>query len=125
MDERPIIMAIDDDPLVLNLTVGIVKKLYRVRPFTRTETAVKYLTLPRGPGADLILLDYQMPDMNGRQALEKLRSIPAAQNIPVLFLTGLTGDMEDLSGPGVAGVITKPPAPADLLARIELSLRRT
>ena len=122
-DTRPIIMAIDDDPVILNLSVGILRKTYRLRPFTSGKVAFKYLDLP-GSKADLILLDHQMPDMDGPEILEKLRANQATRDIPVIFMTGLDrdDDEEALKKQGVADYIRKPPVAADLLTTISRHL---
>lgn len=125
-DALPIIMAIDDDPVILNLTVGILRKKYRVRPFTSGPTAFKYLALPEGK-ADLILLDHQMPDLSGPEILARLRSDPATAQIPVIFLTGLTeeADAAEILRLGAADYLKKPPSPIDLLNKVRLHLPPT
>jgi len=119
-DTRPIIMAIDDDPVVLNLVVVILKKKYRLRPFTSARMAFKYLALP-GATADLVLLDYHMADMNGPEVLAKLRSDAATSSIPVVYLTGLIdeGGPAELLKSGAADFISKPPQAETLLAKVE------
>lgn len=123
-DAPPIILAIDDDPVILNLTVGLLRKKYRLRPFTSGLTAFKYLALPTGR-ADLILLDYQMPDLSGPEIIARLRSDPATAGLPVIFLTGLgeEGDGAEMLKLGAVDYLKKPPAPAELLRKVELHLR--
>jgi len=120
----PIILAIDDDPVILNLTVGLLRKKYRLRPFTSGLTAFKYLALPAGR-ADLILLDYHLPDLSGPEIMARLRSDPATAGIPVIFLTGLSeeGDAAEIMKLGAVDYLKKPPAAADLLSKVELHLR--
>ncbi|KOP23059.1 chemotaxis protein CheY [Hapalosiphon sp. MRB220] len=59
---------------------------------------------------DAILLDVSMPDMDGFQVIDRLRSNVATQSIPVILLTAkvLPSDRQRFSKIGVAGVITKP-----------------
>ena len=118
-------MAIDDDPVILNLTVVVLRKSYRLRPFTSGKAAFKYLDLP-GSKADLILLDHQMPEMDGPAVLEKLRADQATRDIPVIFMTGLdrADDQATLKKQGVADYILKPPVAADLLEKIGRHLSR-
>lgn len=124
-DLRPIILAIDDDPVILNLTVGILRKAYRLRPFTSGRMAFKYLGLP-GARVDLILLDHQMPDFDGPAVLEKLRDDLATRDIPVIFMTGLdrADDVEALKQKGAADYVSKPPTAGDLLEKIGRCLTR-
>ena len=57
---------------------------YKVLPANSGANALKILERAK---PDLILLDYEMPEMNGPQVLETLRSKPETANIPVMFLT--------------------------------------
>ena len=118
-DQRPIIMAVDDDPVLLNLTVGMLRKDYRLRPFTSGRMAFKYLALP-GSRADLALLDYQMPDMDGPELWRRLKAESATRDIPVVFMTGLedADSASTLLAEGAAAFISKPPRPAELLATL-------
>lgn len=120
--DNQIIMTIDDDPVILNLIVGMLKKDYRLRPFVSARTAFAYLSLPEGPGADLILLDYHMPDLDGPEVLRRLKAEPVSAGIPVIFLTGRSDDgaEEDrrLMDLGAAGVLGKPPSAEALRSKI-------
>lgn len=59
---------------------------------------------------DAILLDVMMPDLDGLQTLEKLRSNPQTQHIPVIFLTAKVqaSDRRRFYAAGAIGVINKP-----------------
>lgn len=122
-DHRPIIMAIDDDPVTLNLAVVMLRRTYRLRPFTSGKAAFKFMALP-GSKVDLILLDHQMPDMDGPEILKKLRADEATSRIPVIFMTGLDDDDElaRLKELGAADCVRKPPVAADLLEKISRRL---
>ena len=79
------IFLIDDDPDFLSVTERWLKDRYRVRTFRSGNEALFYLnsTVP-----DLILLDYIMPGMDGFEAMQKIRQIPRAHDVPIVFLTG-------------------------------------
>ena len=70
---------------------------------------------------DLILLDIQMPEMNGFEALEKFKTDKSRADIPVIFLTGTTDTSieEQSSKLGAVGIITKPFSAPALLDRIK------
>lgn len=123
-DNRPVIMAIDDDPVILNLSVGILRKSYRLRPFTSGKMALKYLSLP-GAEVDLVLLDYQMPEMNGQEVLAKLRADSATRDRPIIFMTGQDNVDQEVGCPqdDLIDFISKPPIAADLLATIDRHLK--
>jgi len=69
---------------------------------------------------DLILLDIQMPEMDGFEALQRLKSQPSYADIPVIFLTGYLDDAIEARSRelGAADIITKPFSAPVLLERI-------
>lgn len=78
---------------------------------------------------DLILLDIIMPGLDGLEVCRKLKTSPATQDIPVIFLTAKAGDEEIVAGfdAGAVDYLTKPFNPAELLARVRthVALRQT
>ena len=74
---------------------------------------------------DVILLDVQMPEMTGHQALTALKADAATRDIPVVFLSGSgTGeDVVDALREGAHDYLRKPPVPAELLARVASAYR--
>ena len=74
---------------------------------------------------DVVLLDVDMPGMNGHQALAAMRTEPALRDIPVLFLTGRTGadDVAEGLGLGAMDYLRKPCHPQELIARVQGALR--
>jgi two-component system, cell cycle response regulator DivK len=68
------------------------------------------LTLAREGNPDLILMDIQLPGMDGLQATALLKQDPATRNIPVIALTALAmkGDEERIRAAGCDGYIAKP-----------------
>lgn len=69
---------------------------------------------------DLILLDYNMPVMDGRETLEMLRTLPSTKDIPVVMLTTEAGKdtVVELAKKGLSGYVVKPFQKADLLAKV-------
>lgn len=118
---KPVIAAIDDDPVILNSLVTILKTEYGVRPFTSGKMALDFLA---GQAIDLILLDYKMPDMTGFEVLKALQNNPLTHDIPVIFLTGsIDSDSEvEALEHGAVDYITKPIRPRLLLTRVRLQL---
>jgi len=74
---------------------------------------------------DLILLDVDMPELDGFAVCRALKEQPATQGIPVIFLTGASSPEEKLQGLelGAIDYITKPFDPAELRARVRAALR--
>jgi len=83
-------------------------------------SAVKMFELLEKITPDLILLDIEMPVMNGFEALEKLKADPSRAGIPVIFLTGTVDSSIEEKGLklGAVGIVTKPFSQASLLSQI-------
>ena len=84
-EERKQILLVDDDVTFLKMMQTWLGTKYRVAATRSGMQAVKYLVEHK---ADLILLDYEMPLMDGPKVLEAIRSKPQTASIPVIFLTG-------------------------------------
>ena len=91
-DQRRRLLLVDDDDDFLALTTRWLKKDYVVTALNSGKKALKYLENNR---PDLMLLDYEMPDMDGSVVLEKIRAMPNCSDLPVVFLTG-TEDKENI-----------------------------
>ena len=79
------ILAVDDSGVVLHSIKTWLGDKYQVMLADSGLSAIKYMTLNR---PDLVLLDYEMPIIDGRQVLEMLHSEGEFADIPVIFLTG-------------------------------------
>ena len=114
------ILLVDDDPLILELGRELLEHLgYRVE--TAGE-AVHALEVFLREGADLVILDYQLPGMDGYQMLQELRDLAAG--VRVLVATGFLSnlDLARLQAGGVQGIIYKPFRLAELQRQIEAAL---
>lgn len=76
---------IDDDPDFLNIMGKWLSCSYNVDCSHSGASALAYLDRKR---PDLILLDYEMPGMNGDQVMQRIRSNPTNDRVPIIFLTG-------------------------------------
>ena len=81
------ILVIDDDPMMLKLVNEQLHERYNVATAISGKLAFTFLEKKH---TDLILLDYEMPIINGGEVLKKLRENPATKDIPVVFLTGVS-----------------------------------
>ena len=74
---------------------------------------------------DLILLDIDMPDVDGFEVCRRLKALPATMNIPIVFLTGAGATEDKIRGleQGAVDFVTKPFEPAELRARVRAALR--
>ncbi|MCL2266992.1 MAG: response regulator [Treponema sp.] len=80
-----IIFIIDDNDANLVMASSALEDEYRVLTM---PSAQKMFSLLEKKTPDLILLDIEMPDMTGLEAIEKLKDNPQTSGIPVIFLTG-------------------------------------
>jgi len=108
------VLVIDDDTDVLELIDDILARAgHQVVAVASGQDA---LTVARSVGPDLILLDYNMPGMDGPEVLERLKSDAATQRIPVVALTAATAEQaNELSRAGCIGFIPKPFDPTEFV----------
>jgi serine phosphatase RsbU (regulator of sigma subunit) len=117
------ILLVDDTPANLQiLTQMLTERGYKVRPSKSGKMALKSVqfTLP-----DLILLDIQMPEMDGYEVCEKLKADNKTHDIPVIFISALTDVFDKVKAFSVGGVdyVTKPFQTEEVLARVETHLK--
>ena len=79
------ILIADDDPDFLKVMEGWLKNLYRIDCVRSGSEVLHFLKTAR---PDLILLDYEMPDLDGYQVMNEIRKNPFVSKIPIIFLTG-------------------------------------
>ena len=119
--EKKLILLVDDNPTNLKLGMNVLEEYYRV---ITAPSAKKMFTLLDNNYPALILLDIDMPEINGYEAIKIIKSRPDTRNIPVIFLTGKTESDYEFEGLSLGAVdyITKPFQPNLLLKRIDLHL---
>lgn len=83
--EKKKILAVDDSGIILRNIKHLLEDTYQVILANSGAMAIKYLTLNT---VDLILLDYEMPIVDGKQVMQMIREDNEFQNIPIIFLTG-------------------------------------
>lgn len=83
---RKSILVVDDDVRMLSMIKLYLQDLYNVTVVPSGKLALKFLNKKN---ADLVLLDYMMPEMDGPMVLEKIREDSPWPDIPVIFLTGV------------------------------------
>ena len=112
------ILVIDDDLMMLRLVKAELKDRYNVATAVSGKVALKFLERKT---TDLIILDYEMPEENGAQVLEKLRANPMTRNIPVVFLTGMNNreKIKELVAMKPQGYLLKPIKCEQLVATIK------
>jgi two-component system cell cycle response regulator DivK len=118
------VLVIEDNPANMTLAVFLLQSSgHAVLTATDAEAG---LTLARDRHPDLILMDIQLPRMDGLEATRLLKADEATRAIPVLALTALAmkGDEARIRAAGCDGYIAKPLAYKDFLATVAEQLTR-
>ena len=122
---KPRILIVDDDPDILDvLQISLSEENYEILKAMDGEEALRII---KSKPLDLVLLDYAMPKMNGRQVCKEVKKDTLLRHLPIIIVTG-KGEVSDKVGGIDAGAddyIVKPFEPKELLARIRMILRRT
>jgi len=116
--------VVEDNPANMTLATFLLKSAgHTVLTATDAESG---LTLARNEQPDLILMDIQLPGIDGLQATALLKADEATRAIPVIALTALAmkGDEERIRAAGCDGYIAKPLAYREFLAAISNLLVR-
>jgi two-component system, cell cycle response regulator DivK len=116
------VLVVEDNTANMKLAVFLLESAGRtVLTASDGETG---LAIARSRGPDLILMDIQLPGMDGLEAVALLKADAATRHIPVIALTALAmkGDEERILGAGYDGYIAKPIAYREFLTTVAASL---
>jgi two-component system, cell cycle response regulator DivK len=119
------ILIVEDNPANMKLAVFLLQHAgYSVLSATDAESG---LSLAREQHPDLILMDVQLPGMDGLAAIELLKRDEATRTIPVIVLTALAmkGDEARIREAGCDGYIAKPMRYQEVLSTVAAQLART
>jgi len=118
------VLIVEDNPANMTLAIFLLQSAgYAVLSATNAETG---LALARHEQPDLVLMDIQLPGMDGLQATALLKADDATRAIPVIALTALAmkGDEERIRAAGCDGYIAKPLAYKEFLATVAAQLAK-
>ena len=118
---KPRVMVVDDSATNLTIAKNALSDVYNVLPVTSGEEALSLLTKSM---PSLILLDIDMPSMNGFETIKRIKSDERIKHIPVIFLTALNNGDSELEGLrlGAVDYITKPFSIPLLIQRVDLHI---
>ena len=121
-DGRPRLLIVDDASVNLHTLVGMFRDDYAISAATSGLKAIELAR--REPRPDLILLDIQMPDMDGYEVLAALKRNATTTDIPVIFVTALAEAADAARGllMGAADYVTKPINPELFRVRVRNQL---
>ncbi|PRC93127.1 diguanylate cyclase [Solimicrobium silvestre] len=118
---RQRLLIVDDQPLNIQTLYELFSANYQIFMATSGEQA---LSLCQSKLPDLIILDVEMPDMDGYEVCRRLKADVHTSNIPVIFITGHHNEAEETKGldTGAVDFISKPINPRIVHARVKNQL---
>jgi len=122
MSSKATILCVDDEPINIVIMEELLAEDYQLESVTSGEACLEAVDLQR---PDLILLDVNMPGMDGLETCTKLRENPGTTDIPVVFVSALATETELMAGYQAGGddYITKPFSEDILQRKIEIVLQ--
>lgn len=118
---KPLILVVEDDHAIRSLiTTTLETQQYR---FHKAETGAQAIMEAASQRPDVILLDLGLPDMDGINVIQKIRSW---SNVPIIVISARSEDRDkiDALDAGADDYLTKPFSVEELLARLRVTFRR-
>jgi len=121
MNHKAFILCVDDEPINVTIMEELLADNYELESVASGQACLDAIER-RQP--DLILLDVNMPDMDGLETCATIRSDPATMDIPIIFVSALATESELMAGYQAGGddYITKPFSEEILQRKIEIVL---
>lgn len=123
MGNKPKVFVCDDDFLICQLVSSLIEKDdCEAFPVGSGEGLLNSLD---AVGPNLILLDINMPDMDGFEVCQTLKGRDETKHIPIIFVSGQTSQEDIAKGYdlGALDYITKPIEPGEVRAKVQHALR--
>ncbi|GEM_PF-102212 len=122
VDSRQKVLVVDDQPENIRILMQTLQGQYRLSVARGGGDALR--AIARSSPPDLILLDIEMPDMDGYEVCHRLKEQPEYSNIPIIFITSRTEVEDETKGFELGGVdyIPKPISPPVVRARVKNQL---
>lgn len=116
--KRKLVLIAEDDDAIRTMLEKALGSRYAVESAADGNAALARLA--SSPTPDLLLCDVMMPGADGLTVARKMRALPNAKSIPVIFLTAKGGPKDVIAGiqAGAKQYVTKPFQIADLLAKV-------
>ena len=123
MADRKKVLAVDDNPVQLTVFRNILGHNYDLFTVNSATNALKFMN---ENNVDVILLDIEMPNINGFQFLKEIRTIPSYMTVPIVIVSGKTGQefFNEARKSSAHDVLGKPVDPDTLIESIEKAVAR-
>lgn len=117
------ILIVDDDESIRTVVSTLLED-FGGHAVLEADGGLRGIEVMRAKRPDLVLMDVQMPGIDGPRAFERMRADEAIASIPVAFMTAnnLKADVEHYMGLGAIGVVKKPFDPRDFLLQVSALL---
>lgn len=123
MNAKPYILSVDDEAINQEIIKDLLEEEYAIDALENGQACLDSVEekIP-----DLILLDVNMPVLNGLKTCEQLRAKDSSQNIPIIFVSALSSPTERLEGyqAGADDYLSKPFDEDELKTKIKLLLKQ-
>jgi len=118
------ILVIEDSPVNMALTVAILENAGHT--VLQADHALSGMEMARTEQPDLVLMDIQLPDLDGLAATRMLKSNPRTADLPVIALTAfaMKGDEDETRAAGCDGYVTKPIRYKEFLSEVDKVMKR-
>ncbi len=116
------VLVVNDAPENIDLLDGVLNQDYKIKAALNGEKALKIAGSENPP--DIILLDIEMPGMDGYEVCRRLNADPQTRDIPIIFVTAKSDESDEIKGLEIGAVdyITKPFSPPIVQVRVETHL---
>ena len=115
------IVVVDDEPAVVKMCERVLgAQGHTVHGFTTTREALAHLA--HGPAADLLVVDYLMPELNGLEFIQEAWSLKPTLRVVMITAHGSRELLGEASQAGIHGIVLKPFTPNDLTRGVEAAM---
>ncbi len=125
MDQKSIVLIVDDSSVNRELLKAVFDSSESCYDIVEADSGMSAFQKIESQIPDIILLDIQMPEMDGFEVCQKLKEDEKTRDIPVLFITALGDTNDKVKGfeIGASDYITKPINPDEVKARVNAHLK--
>lgn len=114
------VLVVEDSPTMRRIITNALQRI-GFADIIEAENGVDALNKLEGQKIDLVVTDWNMPEMNGAELVKVLRSMPELEDVPIVMITtrGMRDDVMTAMKLGVNGYVIKPFTPDVLKAKLE------